>query len=185
MSKGSFLFMRECASLFILKRTINEISVPFVLLDENIENPHEFYITEITRENIRCGCVGVVSYGVGLHPEFIEYENFLFVGCNQQVSMIIFEPFGLSKSIDLETLFWKFIVVESISGVVVLCETALLLIGNKGDVMWRIDTDLITNYKVREKSMYITFSDSPSININLITGLSTLIQTNGEVIKNG
>ena len=153
------------------KRMINEIVAPSVLLGEEIENPQEFFLTEITRQNALCGCVGVVSYGMGLRPEFIEYEGFLIVGYNEKISIIKYEQFGLFKDINLETLFWKFLVIKSIPGVIVICETALLLIGDKGDVLWRIDTDLIINFEVEGQSVYITFSDFPPIHVDLITGL--------------
>jgi len=57
--------------------------------------------------------------------------------------------------------------------VIVVCETGVLRVNTSGGVMWRLHTDLLTEFKVHEQFMRLTFLDDPLININLITGTKT------------
>ena len=94
----------------------------------------------------------------------------ILIGYNDRIAIFGLEKFSLERETNLSSLFYKFIVFEQFEHICVLCETAIVGMSSNGLEIWRVDTDLITDFAISGNSIRLEFSDSPVVEINLYTG---------------
>jgi len=127
-------------------------------------------VLDVSREMMLLGIIGIASYGVGIRPQHVVRDTTMMVGYNHQIAVIELNPFTLCKQVDLLSLFWEFISLPTLPGVVTLCETAVVAVSDSGGILWRHDIDLVKTHQVCGRDLFLTFDDSPAWRIDLVSG---------------
>lgn len=120
---------------------------PSLLLGGEGETPTEWYSVEITTP---CPLViGIMMAGHGVVPGlFLLPENLLLVGYNQELVTIDLERSAVrTRSQLIGGAFYEFIEVGD-AGVLAVSETELLSLSRKGEVRWRLATEILVEWKV-------------------------------------
>lgn len=141
-----------------------------VLLGGNSEYTREFYGLEIPRSGLPAIKIGICSYGIGIKPEWLMWKGVFLVGYNERVAFFDSNTFTLLKEIELLTLFWEFIQTPSLPHICVLCETAVVAVSPEAAMLWRCDTDLVSDFQRSENMLTLQFADHPPITLDLLTG---------------
>jgi len=153
-----------------LRESLRQTRVSNLLLGEGAEAPRDFFCLEVGKAGSTVAKVGLISNVVGGSPSFRLYFGLLWVGFNDRVAVICSEPLRLVKEVELQSVFWTFLDVPGCGHVCVLCETAIAAVSLNGTVLWRVDTDLITDFSVDGTIARLQPSDAPSIRVDLISG---------------
>ena len=164
--------VRNCVSMAELKQSMERANSPTLIIGEHEENPREFTLLDISREMMPLGVIGIASYGVGVRPQHVMCGTKMMVGYNHRIAVIECIPFALSKQVDLLSLFWEFISLPTLPGIVALCETAVLAVSDSGTILWRHDVDLVKTHRVFGQELFLTFDDSPACWIDLLSGVA-------------
>jgi hypothetical protein len=139
-----------------------------LLLGFDSETPREFFgiLLRTPSQEFR---IGIGSFGIGIKPSVEAADGSLYVGFNDHVA--IFSPCSLKleQQIPLLSMFWQFIPSQAIDAVLVLCETALVALSQKG-IRWRVDTDVIKTFEVTSDSIALTFLDDVPVRVDLRSG---------------
>jgi hypothetical protein len=146
------------------------------MLGENAEAPREFFCIEIREDERAIANIGILSIGVGIKPSWLLYDGKLFIGFNDCIAVFTLKSFTFQREICLMSLFYEFISLQQCAHLCVVCETAVVAVLLDGSIIWRKDTDLITNYKIEDNIMKLDFMDTPSFELNLLSGKQQAIK---------
>ncbi len=168
MSPGILtISIRQFSSISELDDYLWLSTAPYHVLGKEADAPREVFSLAVRRAGTVVANVGVLSFGVGVKPSWVAMEADLLVGFNDRVAVFSLEGITIRKDIPLLSLFWQFIIPEHASRVCVLCETAVVAMTPGGLPLWRVDTDLITNFTIAESVIRLEFADSPPRFIDL------------------
>ena len=168
-----FVGMREFDSKSVLQEFLRAAAVPSVILGlETPATPREFFCVEIRRDGLEQLNIGILSFGVGVKPSWVLQGPALLIGFNDHVAVFDTEHLPHVAQITIPTLFWEFLDAPDLPHTCVVCETGVLAISSRGFVHWRVDTQLISNYKVDGRTLSIEFENRSSRTIDLLSGQS-------------
>ncbi len=144
-----------------------------ILLGTEIDAPREFYVVEV-RLGSDLQRVGILSAGIGVKPGWVIRNDNLFVGFNSRIAILRGNnSLELFAEIPLLTLFWQFLDVRSADDILVLGETAVVALTSSGDQLWRIDTDLITDFELSGTTLQLEFCSDPPMSLDLASGVAS------------
>jgi hypothetical protein len=160
-----------------LQRFSQDVNVPFIFLGEQDAISKECFCLEINMSGKPIGYVAVLSSPVGLKPGwFVGAGDRLIIGFNDSIAIVALQRIQILQQTQLLSLFWEFLQVETSSKFIALCETAVISVSDLGEVLWRVDTDLISDFKVCGPILKLKFYDADSAQVDLLSGRSELTQ---------
>lgn len=116
--------------------------------------------------------VGVVSEGHGLRPAVYLRRDCVLVGFGACVKQLTLPALTEAASVSLLSLFYEFLADGVVDNVCVLCETAVVCLNPKCEVVWRVDTDIIVDWRRKANNLHLTLFDGPPLEVDLQTGQS-------------
>lgn len=144
-----------------------------ILLGTEIDAPREFFAIEV-RFGSDLQRVGILSAGIGVKPGWVIRHDKLFVGFNSRIAILRSNnSLELFAEIPLLTLFWQFLDVPNADTILVLGETAVVALTSSGDQLWRIDTDLITDFELSDTMLRLEFGSDPPMSLDLASGIAS------------
>jgi hypothetical protein len=172
MSAGSATIeLQQFRSISELDDYLRLSTVPYQLIGKEADAPREFFLLAVRQARAAVANIGILSFGVGVKPSWVAMGKNLLVGFNDRVVVFSLNGVTIKKDFSLLSLFWQFIIPEHANQVCVLCETAVTAITPDGLSLWRVDTDLITDYTIAGNVISLEFSDSPPQRIDLRSGI--------------
>lgn len=144
-----------------------------ILLGTEIDAPREFYAIEVRSES-DLQRIGILSAGIGVKPGWVIRNDRLFVGFNSRVAILRGDKsLELFAELPLLTLFWQFLDVANVDNILALGETAVVALTSSGDQLWRIDTDLITDFGISGTTLRLEFGSNPTMSLDLASGVAS------------
>jgi hypothetical protein len=168
--------VRQLATKETLRESLDASRLPTLLLGQTADAPREFSCLDVRSGGSLVAQIGVHSAGIGVKPAFVLKEGRVVVGFNDRVAAIDLEPFRLVNEIDLLALFWTFIDLAECVHLCALCETAVVGVSLEGVLLWRVDTDLITDFAVTGTTASLYLADGPRIQVDLLAGRRLAIE---------
>lgn len=77
--------------------------------------------------------------------------------------------------IDLKSEIWEIRLFRDVGVLIAICEADVVAIDENLTLRWSTSTDLITGIRWRPQHLLITKMDDPTVQINLSTGVQTLV----------
>ena len=167
---GFSVSVEKFASLLEMRERLQISNTPCFELGEDADAPRDFFCFTVSKPESPVARIGILSFGVGTEPNWLIKDGKILIGYNDRIAIFGLEKFSLERETNLSSLFYKFIVFEQFEHICVLCETAIVGMSSNGLEIWRVDTDLITDFAISGNSIRLEFSDSPVVEINLYTG---------------
>jgi hypothetical protein len=99
----------------------------------------------------------------------LEVHDTLVIGANTDIYRVV-RPSRSLAQVPLGAPFYEFASVTP-DGVTAVFETGAIKIAANGDVVWRLDTELVHDYSVTGQSLHLTFQDQSAVELDLRTGL--------------
>ena len=144
-----------------------------ILLGTEIDAPQEFYAVEV-RFGSALQRVGILSAGIGVKPGWVVRNDKFFVGFNSRIAILRSNSsLELFAEIPLLTLFWQFLDGPDADTILVLGETAAVALTSSGDQLWRVDTDLITDFELSGTTLRLEFGNDPPMSLDLVSGVAS------------
>lgn len=150
-----------------LTQLLNVSSVPTHVLGGEGDGPYKFYCLHVFLPTIGEVNLAILSVGGGTEPSWIVKNARVFIGFNDRVAIIWSSPRLEIRQANLLTLCAGFVDAPALSYVVVMGESAVIAISNDAEVIWRQDTDLITDFRLEGMRLRLTFSDELPLTIDL------------------
>jgi len=141
-----------------------------LLLGQGSEAPREFFRIEVREAGLAPANIGVLSYGIGVKPAWLVRTEKLLVGFNESVAAIDLKRLELLSETRLLSLFWEFVECAHSRHVCALCETAVVAVTDFGRILWRMDTDLVTDFAAIGSVLEMKFADAPPLRLDMISG---------------
>jgi len=141
----------------------------FTLLGEDVKVQNNFLCLKVQSGDSFL-YVGILSLGSGIQPSWVLVDDHLLVGYNEQVAVFSIVDLALRVVINLLSLFFEFVTNPSLPQIYVLCETAVVAISSRGEVTWRIDTDVICDHRIENGIIALHLMDEPPVRIDLRSG---------------
>jgi hypothetical protein len=165
--------MRQHETKETLREWLTASKLPSFILGQDAEAPREFFSFEVESAGDAIARIGVLSDGIGVRPASALKNGILFVGFNNRVGVATTKPLRFVREIELLSVFWSFIDRDVSEALIVLCETAVVAVTTEGEMLWRVDTDLISDFTVDGHSLSLRFSDDAPLNVDLSTGVTS------------
>jgi hypothetical protein len=98
-----------------------------------------------------------------------EWGSARWIGCNSQVYRVVTGMVAPGE-IPLQSRFMGFHLREDLGRLFVLSESALLALEETGEVLWRVDVDLIATVEWSGSTAILNQMDGPRVRVNLLDG---------------
>jgi hypothetical protein len=145
-------------------------------LFESPEQEQEFYSIVIQPSfistNVGKTAIGICSEGHGIPPELLPIPevNLLLIGFDEKVVALDSESGQAVFEYRLRSLFWSFARVPSSETILVFYEIGVKALGKDGRELWDYSKDLLKSATIEGDVLALSFSDSPSVALELVTG---------------
>jgi len=141
-----------------------------ILLGTETDAPRNFFVVDV-RSGGATHRFGILSSIAGVKPGYAIRDDKVHVGFNWHIAVLrIGTSLEIFAQVPLWTIFWEFISVPDEQDVFVLAETAVVALTTAGDLHWRIDTDLITQFELMGTTLRLKLDDHSSMGIDLTCG---------------
>lgn len=166
-------FMKLIDSKSELKEILRDEHYYCITLGEESQQEKEFYLFEASKKSdFKKGLrIGIISEGHGLKPSilFDSVNNVSYIGLNREVNVIDCENIVILKRLELDSLFYDMIPLESTLNIIIIHELGIKCISENGDIIWQYSTDVISDFKIIGETLKIT-TDEQIILIALSSG---------------
>jgi hypothetical protein len=116
--------------------------------------------------------IGICLEDQGISPELlpIPEKHLLLIGFNDRAAVIDSESGQVIFEHQLRSLFWSFARIPSSEAVLVFYEIGVKALDKDGRELWDYSRDLLKSATVESNVLALSFSDSPSVALELSTG---------------
>jgi hypothetical protein len=147
-----------------------------LVLGMDAETKAKFYSVvvnlEWARESAHHFGIGICSEGHGLVPHMLLQPliGTLVFGFNSEVAGFNIYEKKVHFKIKLDTLFSSFISFEKWKIILIIHETGVVSINENGQVLWKYDSDVITDCVIVDENIHLKFMDAKSIALSVLNG---------------
>ncbi len=127
---------------------------------------------EWARESVHHFGIGICSEGHGLVPHILlqPLSGTLIFGFNSEVAGFNVHDKKVDFKIKLDTLFSSFIALEKWKKILIVHETGVVSISENGQVLWKHDSDVITDCAIVGENIHLKFMDAKSVALRVLDG---------------
>lgn len=138
-----------------------------LLFEESVNEDNKFYLIQT-----EYGKVGITYYNLGIKPSIILKKNILFMAFGMSIiSYDILCNKLLYKITNAMHVTYELQYNKYYNRIICICELCVLVFNSKGLLLWESGVeDVITDYKLEERSIRIYFDDKSELNLSLETG---------------
>jgi len=124
-----------------------------------------------------CFGVGMVSEGHGLSPQALlrPERQVVIIGLNKQIVGVDVDNREVCFEMDLDSLFFCFLSVDSLQIILVFHEIGVTAIKEDGSVIWQFSRDVIETWDIGDEWLSIEFVDIAPMRIHLVSGASEVL----------
>lgn len=141
-----------------------------IILGLDAREEIDFYVITLSNNDIDFWGIGIISDSPFELTILILENNRFLLGYNSKVTCINIDKQKIEFEIPLFTIFYRFIFLEKLNKILIFHEIGVLQIDEKGKIIWEIDTDIITNYKIEDNILDLEFMDSLPIKVSILDG---------------
>lgn len=146
-------------------------AVSSLVLGQEIDRPAALFIV---RFETGTSVLGVRQEGHGLAPELLMQENgSAWIGYNQSVALVDMADGHLITQVELPHLFYEFVPLPASAPLIVMHELGALALDLRGQRLWQVDGDVVTDFRVEEGELLVSFMDGRTLAVDLRTGSQT------------
>jgi hypothetical protein len=149
---------------------LSECNKGTLLLGRDAEYITDFHSVRIDYNGSDSFGIGIYSEGHGLEPHLLVKSDKLIIGFDTQVTGIDIIRRKPDFQIRLNSLFRSFILLKQHRIILILHETGVVAVTEKGQELWSFDEDIIEDYSIDKQSLFLEFSDTESVRLNIISG---------------
>ena len=143
-----------------------------LLLGQGSEAPTNYYSLSATSR----AEIGVISSGLGTEPAaaLLEHRQRVLVGHDTWVTAIMIDTLAVVSTLGLAGVFYEFLPIGRDDEVVVIHEVGALRIDGSGTVKWSVDSDVLSGWRLDEKSnLIMTMMDGALLAVSLESGATS------------
>lgn len=137
------------------------------LFKESENDDNKFYLIQT-----EYGKVGITYYNLGIKPSIILKKNILFMAFGTTIiSFDVLCKKLLFKITDAMHVTYELQYNKYFNHIICICELNVLAFNSGGLLLWETGVeDVITDYKIEERSIRIHFDDESELNLCLENG---------------
>ncbi|WP_339061224.1 hypothetical protein [Tepidibacillus marianensis] len=142
-----------------------------ILLGREAEGKRKYYLIEMQyQEFIRV--VGLVNEGHGIEPHvaILRNNDSAIIASDKSVYIINLGDLKISSHLLCNSIVYDvFHDLANGNRIIIICELEVRCISSKGELLWKHDSDVITDYKLHSDFIELS-TDDDKVNISLLSG---------------